>query len=121
MPYIKQERRWLMATDHPPEDEGELNYCLTWHMIHTPNGGFLEAAFDREIEAYLSVRPESYARYNEVVGALECCRREYRRRSVAADGQDREDALSAALTRLYAEKIAPYEDTKIEQNGDVYT
>jgi hypothetical protein len=40
---------------------------------------------------------ESYQTYNDILGALEGCKLE-----------------------LYRRKIAPYEDTKIIQNGDVY-
>lgn len=121
MPYINQKRRKAMLADEPPQNAGELNYCLTWHMIHTPvSVGLLEVAITAEIEDYLSVRPESYALYNEVVGALECCRREYKRRSRSGDGQLREFILNVALSRLYDECVAPYESTKIEENGDVY-
>lgn len=38
-----------------------------------------------------------YKHFNAVVGALECCKLE-----------------------LYRRAVAPYEDTKIEENGDVY-
>lgn len=40
---------------------------------------------------------QNYARINELVGALECAKLE-----------------------LYRRVAAPYEDTKVEQNGDVY-
>lgn len=40
---------------------------------------------------------ESYATYNEIIGVLECVKLE-----------------------LYRRKITPYEDKKIEENGDVY-
>lgn len=121
MPYIKQKRRKAMLADEPPQNAGEFNYCLTWHILNTPLWD-LKVAIDREIEAYLSVRPKSYAVYNEVVGALECCRREFirRRGTNTRDDLDREGVLGAALNHLYDERIAPYEDTKIKENGDVY-
>jgi hypothetical protein len=54
-----------------------------------------------------------------VVGCLECARREFRRRQpddyLAAD-----EALSEAIERFYRLVIAPYEDEKIVQNGDVF-
>lgn len=121
MPYIVKERRVAMTADQRAENAGELNFRLTVHMIHMPLSA-LEAALEREIEEYLSVRPESYALYNEVVGALDCCRREFLRRRGADTWEDfrREERLSYVTHRLYMEKIAPYEDTKIEQNGDVF-
>lgn len=45
---------------------------------------------------YLGKLP-SYADFNAVIGVLECCKLEFYRRAVA-----------------------PYEDTKVAQNGDVY-
>ena len=44
-----------------------------------------------------SLGGSSYENYNRVIGVLECCKLEFYRRAVA-----------------------PYEDKKIEQNGDVY-
>ena len=41
-------------------------------------------------------KPPKYRRYNKAIGVLECIKQE-----------------------LYRIMIAPYEDTKIEQNGDV--
>lgn len=129
MPYIKQGRRDDLlnpvGTLDQPQNAGELNYCLTWRMLWTPILS-LDNALEREIDEYLSVRDESYSVYNEVVGALECCRREFLRRRRrddvlwSANDLVRHEALAAALNRLYEGKIAPYEDTKIEQNGDVY-
>lgn len=46
---------------------------------------------------YLESRGESYQTYNNIIGALECAKLEMYRRS-----------------------IAPYEDKKIQENGDVY-
>lgn len=45
---------------------------------------------------YLDVFGRSYTNFNAVVGALECVKLE-----------------------LYRRRIAPYEDNKIEENGDV--
>lgn len=48
-------------------------------------------------KAYLLKHGESYQTYNDIIGALE-----------------------GAKLELYRRKIAPYEDIKIEQNGDVW-
>mgnify|MGYP000959048219 CR=1 FL=1 len=45
----------------------------------------------------LATGPSSYADYNELIGMLECCKLE-----------------------LYRRAVAPYEDKKIKENGDVY-
>ena len=46
---------------------------------------------------YLTAHGESYQTYNDILGVL-----------------------SAIPQELYRRKIAPYEDKKIEENGDVY-
>lgn len=45
---------------------------------------------------YLNERGEKYQTYNDILGALEGCKLE-----------------------MYRRRIAPYEDKKIEENGDV--
>lgn len=84
MPYIKQDKRAVL-TDYcdcgtTPDNPGELNYIFTQIIIQ-----------------YLMDKGESYQTYNDIVGALECCKLE-----------------------LYRRKIAWYEDNKIVENGDVY-
>lgn len=46
---------------------------------------------------YLDRFNEGYSKYNEVIGVLECCKLE-----------------------MYRRAVAPYEDKKIIENGDVY-
>lgn len=46
---------------------------------------------------YVRRKGKNYQHYNDVMGALEGCKQEFYRRAVA-----------------------PYEDTKIQENGDVY-
>lgn len=83
MPYIKQERRFALAsggTRSLPQDAGELNYTLTLVCVE-----------------YLGRKGLKYANLNEIIGALECAKLE-----------------------MYRRVAAPYEDTKIVENGDVY-
>ena len=58
--------------------------------------GDLNYILTKIIIAALGPNP-NYDRYNSIVGMLECCKLELVRR-----------------------KLSPYEDTKIESNGDVY-
>ena len=60
------------------------------------NAGELNYKFTKIILSYLGPKP-NYQAFNDVIGALEGCKLE-----------------------LYRRMVAPYEDTKIEQNGDVY-
>lgn len=59
--------------------------------------GDLNYCITRFMIDYIQVNGESYQSYNDIVGALECAKLE-----------------------LYRRKIVPYEDKKIEENGDVY-
>ncbi len=87
MPYIKPEHRKafdphieeLAAALPSDEFAGPLNYIVS------------------RLAAGLLSKQTSYARLNEIVGALECAKLE-----------------------LYRRAAAPYEDGKIDANGDVY-
>ena len=58
--------------------------------------GTLNFVLTKMIQVYLGQGPD-YTRYNDVLGVL-----------------------SAISHELYRREIAPYEDEKIEENGDVY-
>jgi hypothetical protein len=81
MPYIQQEERekLLSEPNYYPDKPGELNFLITKLCLEYLDG------------------KESYTDYNEVIGALECCKLEF-----------------------YARKVRPYEDVKILENGDVF-
>jgi hypothetical protein len=86
MPYIKQEDRkqfdrilGYLTQDVYKIGVGELNYIFT--MI---------------CKFYITSNKERYQSYNDIIGALECCKLE-----------------------LYRKKTGPYEDIKIKENGDV--
>jgi hypothetical protein len=95
MPYIKQnDRDWIgsgidelvfaLKEDHagnPDGLAGRLNYAITI---------LLSKSYD------LTKNP-SYAKLNDAIGVLECCKLE-----------------------LYRRLAIPYEDKKIQENGDVY-
>lgn len=63
--------------------------------VSTP--GELNYVLTGVISEYLVDNGESYQSYNDIIGALE-----------------------GAKLELYRRKIVPYEDKKIEENGDVY-
>jgi hypothetical protein len=84
VPYIKQKDK---------DDISRLYFC----PITIDNCGKLNYAFTKLIQSYLSTKGECYQTYNDIVGALECCKQE-----------------------LYDRKIRPYENKKIKENGDVW-
>lgn len=61
------------------------------------NAGELNYAVTSLVDWYLVAHGKRYATLNEVIGVLECAKLE-----------------------LYRRVAAPYEDTKIAENGDVY-
>jgi hypothetical protein len=61
------------------------------------NVGELNYALSQEIKSYLTRKGQSYGTFNDVVGVLECLKLE-----------------------IYRRLVAPYEDTKIIENGDVF-
>ena len=81
MPYIEQQKRQdFQEGVGTIEHAGDLNYVLT-----------------RVCLEYINDRGAGYRIYNDVIGALECCKLE-----------------------MYRRAVAPYEDHKIRENGDVY-
>jgi len=65
--------------------------------IIVSNAGELNYLVTVLINNYLKVYGKNYANINEMIGALECCKLE-----------------------LYRRIAAPYEDIKMQENGDVY-
>lgn len=60
--------------------------------------GELNYKFTDVIDVYLRSHGFNYSSVNEVIGALECCKLE-----------------------LYRRIVGPYEDTKVTENGDVFS
>lgn len=90
MPYIKKERR-----DELVQYDATGMYIKTRDMM---NAGELNFAVTSLILDYMNgIPPLCYSGINEAIGAIECVKLE-----------------------LYRRLAAPYEDKKIEQNGDVY-
>jgi len=80
------------------KDREDLKHKLVYggRSIETP--GELNYMITIMIDQYLNDKKLSYTSINEVIGVLECAKLE-----------------------LYRRVALPYEDTKIQQNGDVYT
>jgi hypothetical protein len=87
MPYIQSIHRSMLKsttnaiTLNSPITVGDLNYLVT-HLCNT--------YIDKQLI-------KNYQTYNDVIGALECCKLE-----------------------MYRRAVVPYEDEKIKENGDVY-
>lgn len=99
MPYIKEKERHEIDTGREPETPGELNYKIMTIVRDYLLGacgvrsGQIEHGF-RFDQISGSI---SYHYYNEAMGVLECVKQE-----------------------LYRRLIAPHEDEKRKENGDVF-
>lgn len=93
MPYIGEEsRRQIERDGFGPKNTDKL--AALGRILYAPGG--LNYVITRICLGYLGGEP-GYKNFNEVIGVLECVKQE-----------------------LYRRVIAPYEDRKIEENGDVY-
>ncbi len=66
-------------------------------MDNKTTAGELNYSITLLLISYLETKGENYQTYNDMIGALE-----------------------GAKMELYARKVRPYEDKKIDENGDVY-
>jgi len=128
MPYIKQVDRNRITSDGKYngtaiKTAGELNYLLTimflsnfWADVHE-----LEAAMSLRVNTFFLSSERRYQDHNDTVGALVCCLLEYKRRFKGNHPryEDIEDAVVRTVERFYNTLSAPYEDSKIIENGDV--
>jgi len=74
---------------------GKQSWAAFVELCESP--GDLNYLLTSILTRYVQDKGESYATYNEVIGVLECAKQE-----------------------LYRRQIAPYEDKKCDDNGDVY-
>lgn len=80
------------------KDTNDLRDEIKSGFINPINAGELNFRITMIVDEYIRERGKSYNTLNEVIGVLECVKLE-----------------------LYRRIVAPYEDTKIAENGDVYT
>jgi hypothetical protein len=81
------------------EDRDFFDERLTFNTTAIHSAGELNYCITKLLDHYIAVHGgTSYKNLNEVIGVLECAKLE-----------------------IYRRIAAPYEDFKIQQNGDVYT
>lgn len=119
MPYIDQLHRDIIDSGKGnPADAGSLNYVMTKLAIDClEDPAVLQDSLMQVGDNYLRDKGLRYAHINDVVGALHCAGREFKRRT----GIRRFDGLFTQVAENFYDKHAPdYEDRKIRENGDVY-
>lgn len=117
MPYLTEQRKDELDYGRLPTTPGDLTYRLTSIALHAEPDQWLEY-MKGEITRYLSERPYNFASLSQVVGCIACARMEWSRRMPA----DNLKVLwwTTVEASFYSAIVAPYEDTKITANGDVY-
>jgi hypothetical protein len=138
MPYITHAAKAKIDAERKPADCGELNYQISIYllrMVEAREAGrmvlmpYTEIHEDvmRFCRAYLvaNVAPVGRLRYahgNDIMGVLACARHELLRRITPRRAEvfgNLAKVLAAVESEFYAEVLAPYETTKIQENGDL--
>lgn len=124
MPYIPKDDRHALITERESENPGELTYLLTLAIFEAEREGTKIAYNEGKgvIAGYLRNKPERFATFAEVLGAISAAEMEYyRRRGVNRQGNFQPTAFLGTLRSwFYYEHVAPYEDEKIIENGDCF-
>ena len=125
MPYIVRERRpGLDASITRPENPGDLNYLFT-KILRSHTSEDASAAIRTHIANYIADKGLKYQYINDVLGALVGTQMEDFRQSIRKKinykmtFNERIDAVDRELEYFYFNLVGPYEDLKIEENGDV--
>lgn len=96
---------------------GELNRAFTKILLDRNIN--LREALTSVITKYVHDQKARYATFNDVIGALECAKMEYTRRTGSINSFI-EDVVQSLKFDFYRDTVAPYEDKKIAEHGDIY-
>ena len=122
MPYIKA-MDYGRAT-RTPSTPGELNYAITCKAIVYLEGGSIAAFASQALDlckSYITRHGLSYTIGNEVLGVIACSGLEVIRRCGTTEAAfEVTETLADIGGHIYDTILAPYEDGKIKENGDVY-
>lgn len=122
MPYLTQQQKDdLKKKGKPIETPGELTYDYTLALINASTTQ-IRRSLKRTTEEFISNNPKNFSTYCSIMGSLDCTCREFIRRKSTIDISDEKKLaeLEQFSQSFYKTVIAPYEDQKIKENGDVY-
>ena len=119
MPYIKQEIRseFALNFDRWAENPGELNYIITMALgMYGPddNATIIISEF---ISHYINLKGKSYQTFNDILGVLYAINMEIARRGFSY--KEFVEYIANLSAEFYETIVAPYEDIKIKENGDL--
>lgn len=119
MPYITEARRKELEVDpYASKVGGDLNYVMTALIItRAPK---TKAHFSQFFDAYWKTHEQRYATINDIGGAVLNCAMEFQRRAKINNYRWDCQAMAEAYVEWYNTIAGPYEDTKIQENGDVF-
>lgn len=136
MPYINAQDKAQVEARGGVLDAGALTYLLTKAMLDSnPNiEGDLAHKIGSQVGRYVDDHAVGgelrYTHYCTVMGALACTHREFVRRRMLDRQRKGKQPIPGDLQRIsqlkeyinhyYARVVAPYEDRKIRENGDVF-
>ena len=126
MPYVTQQRRVELRACPIPKVAGEVNYLLTLALIRAYRSSSFKwlgkATSDLIMRYWNEADKQCYQTINDILGAIDGAKREFKRRTVASDIELHlvEKQLNLALNAFYSKIAGPYEDDAIIRNGDVY-
>lgn len=100
---------------------GELNRAITKLFVAFKDAVSLERGLTKLLAKYEHDQKPRYATFNDIVGALECAYMEYqRRRGNMAPTEEIYLAVQRVKWAYYDTIVAPYEDKKAKEHGDIY-
>jgi hypothetical protein len=118
MPYIQADRRAEITAGSPPKNGGELNYLFTSLIL---TGKPLKSVpFEQICTDFWNLSEQRYAVINEIGGAAFNCALEFKRRGFHNTHRAGLLALGEGYIDFYRIFAGPYENAKIQENGDVF-
>ncbi len=121
MPYIAWDAKQRLDEEgYTPQNVGELTYVMTKIVL---SGEDQTRRLEVAAEIYASEQgPMRFAVFAEVLGAFTATELEYYRRMDASEFFNaRVHPLQQARANFYRIHVAPYENRKIAENGDVFS
>lgn len=120
MPYLTKDRKDHLDGGGQVVTAGDLTYLLTRTLLAKMPPAELSAALTELVARYLPDDPH-FADFAIVLGCFDATWREWCRRTWQGEKDwDAAHEFDRWRRRFYEHTVAPYEDTKIAQNGDVY-
>jgi hypothetical protein len=122
MPYISAEKRDELKS-RAPRDAGELNYELTMFVrtnAYIVREHRLVRMILAKVQEYLAAKPrQGYTEFNEVLGVLSAACFEHNQREWWHGSDGARSVFDRAARQFYDGVVAPYEERKIVENGDM--